>query len=460
MSWNFALDAEEAEFLKDGEVLDATYDVTVTDNHGATATQQVTVTIVGTNDVPVIGGTSSDTVQEDVDVSSGNLTAGGALTIADVDAGQSTLPAAGVRGRHLRHVHARCAGNWTYTADNSQAAIQGLAVDESLTDSFTAVSPDGTASQVVTVTINGANDVVYTVNDTVDPSATKLGAGTELHRRLRHSRQRLRAGQPDRRRRRARPAGDLPPGPDGPQQRRLRRRRAALHGQRRAAVDGQRLAGQQRSPARRGASTTRSRPGSTARPPTSTTSPSSCSIDVDPTAGVSYRTLTLEPGGTGSSGYQWRDQGTGTVFIADDAGNANVTQNSQNYAFAFFQSFLTGAYGPGNNFDGPAAVRHRAGGAPRRQLLADNHIVVDVVDDNAGPTAVADTNAADAVTESGVNPGNTPFPGDPSATGNVLTNDTDPDAGDTKTVQGVAAGNVGGTLTTGVGGAIVGPTAR
>ena len=34
--------------------------------------------------------------------------------------------------------------------------------------------------------------------------------------------------------------------------------------------------------------------------------------------------------------------------------------------------------------------------------------------------AVADTNAGDAVTEAGVNPGNTPFAGDPSAAGNVL----------------------------------------
>src|SRR5258707_2166001 len=45
----------------------------------------------------------------------------------------------------------------------------------------------------------------------------------------------------------------------------------------------------------------------------------------------------------------------------------------------------------------------------------------------------SDSNGADAVTESGVNPGNTPFAGDPSATGNVLTNDTDVDTGDTKT---------------------------
>ena len=69
---------------------------------------------------------------------------------------------------------------------------------------------------------------------------------------------------------------------------------------------------------------------------------------------------------------------------------------------------------------------------------------------------MADTNAGDPVVESGVNPGNTPFAGDPSATGNVLTNDTDPDAGDSQTVQGVAAGNVGGTLTTGVASPITG----
>ena len=53
--------------------------------------------------------------------------------------------------------------------------------------------------------------------------------------------------------------------------------------------------------------------------------------------------------------------------------------------------------------------------------------------------AVADTNAGDAVTRPGVNPGNTPFAGDPSATGNVLTNDTDVDTGDTKTVTGSTA---------------------
>ncbi len=50
---------------------------------------------------------------------------------------------------------------------------------------------------------------------------------------------------------------------------------------------------------------------------------------------------------------------------------------------------------------------------------------------NDAPVAVDDGNAGDAVTESGV------VVGDPSATGNVLTNDIDPDSGDTKTVTEV-----------------------
>lgn len=104
--------------------------------------------------------------------------------------------------------------------------------------------------------------------------------------------------------------------------------------------------------------------------------------DVDPGAGTSYRTLTLEPELTpqaaGQSGFQWRDAGTGTVFIADDEGNLNVTQNSENYAFLFFQGFLTSAYGPGNNFAGPAQFDIILQAFDGTQLVASNHIRVNV----------------------------------------------------------------------------------
>jgi hypothetical protein len=104
--------------------------------------------------------------------------------------------------------------------------------------------------------------------------------------------------------------------------------------------------------------------------------------DVDPSAGTSYRVLTLEPEGTpqaaGQSGFQWRDQGSNMVFILDDEGNANVTQNSQNYGFGFYQAFLTAAYGPGSGFAGPAQFDIVLQALDGAQLIARNHIVVDV----------------------------------------------------------------------------------
>ena len=48
-------------------------------------------------------------------------------------------------------------GNWTYTLDNSDPTVQALSGGETLADSFTAVSADGT-SQVVSITITGTND--------------------------------------------------------------------------------------------------------------------------------------------------------------------------------------------------------------------------------------------------------------------------------------------------------------
>ncbi|MCK1335491.1 DUF4082 domain-containing protein [Bradyrhizobium sp. 38] len=66
---------------------------------------------------------------------------------------------------------------------------------------------------------------------------------------------------------------------------------------------------------------------------------------------------------------------------------------------------------------------------------------------NRPPTAVADT--GDATEKGGTNNGTGGSPG----TGNVLTNDTDPDSGDTKTVTAVSFGSTSGTLGSSLNGA-------
>ena len=49
------------------------------------------------------------------------------------------------------------AGLWAYILDNGNPAVQALNVGDTLTDTFTAITVDGT-TQVVTITINGSND--------------------------------------------------------------------------------------------------------------------------------------------------------------------------------------------------------------------------------------------------------------------------------------------------------------
>ena len=97
----------------------------------------------------------------------------GTLTDTDVDNTANTFQA--VPRRRQRHGYGTysidAAGDWTYTLDNNNAAVQALNVGGTLTDTFTVTTADGTA-QPVTITINGANDAAVI-------SGTSTGAVTE-----------------------------------------------------------------------------------------------------------------------------------------------------------------------------------------------------------------------------------------------------------------------------------------
>ena len=75
------------DFLAAGQTLTVIYNVTVTDDGGVSSTQPVTITIIGTNDTPVITSTAqTGAVTEHTNVdNSGNLNIGGIITFTDVD---------------------------------------------------------------------------------------------------------------------------------------------------------------------------------------------------------------------------------------------------------------------------------------------------------------------------------------------------------------------------------------
>ena len=141
------------DYLPVGQSATDTFTYTISDGTGGTDTATVTITITGTNDTPVIGGDASGAVTED---DAATLIETGTLTIADPDTGESSFNAETVNGAYGDLVIA-ANGSWTYSADNSQAVIQELGAGETLIETVTVTSADGT-TQDITITINGVND--------------------------------------------------------------------------------------------------------------------------------------------------------------------------------------------------------------------------------------------------------------------------------------------------------------
>jgi VCBS repeat-containing protein len=170
VTWLFTADNALLQSRGDGQVLVQTYTVVIDDGHGGTASQLVTITITGTDDAAVITGDSTGAVVEAGGVNNGipgTPTDSGDLDATDVDGPPDSWevvvsPAASTNGYGTFTITAD--GVWTYTLDNSNAVVQALPASGSLADAFTVVTIDGT-SQVVSITITGANDAPVAVAD-------------------------------------------------------------------------------------------------------------------------------------------------------------------------------------------------------------------------------------------------------------------------------------------------------
>ncbi|MCL2912171.1 VCBS domain-containing protein, partial [Shewanella aquimarina] len=152
-----------------------TYDVK--DGHGGITHTGASTILAAVNDKAQIAGTSTVSLTEDKNVHQGMIHADGVLTITDPDSGQNQFVATSLQGQYgslTINEH----GHWTYTADNAQAAIQGLKTGESLTDTVLVHSVDGT-EQKVTVTINGTDDKAV-IGGVDTGSVTENSAGKDM----------------------------------------------------------------------------------------------------------------------------------------------------------------------------------------------------------------------------------------------------------------------------------------
>jgi VCBS repeat-containing protein len=145
--------AASLQSLAAGEVASDSFTYAIRLGNGTLSWATATVQIAGVNDKAAIGGDAAGEVTEDT-----TLTASGTLTVTDADHGQShaqtATGAASAAGWGTYSVDAD--GHWSYAVNN--AAVQFLGANDTRSDSFTVRSFDGTASQLVTITIHGNND--------------------------------------------------------------------------------------------------------------------------------------------------------------------------------------------------------------------------------------------------------------------------------------------------------------
>ena len=160
--WTYTMDGAHDAFVA-GQVYTDTFTAVSADG----TSQSVTVNITGTNDAAVIGGVTTGALTE-TDTA---LTTSGALTITDVDSATTFVAQASTAGDHgYGSFTLATNGAWTYTMGT---AHNEFVAGQLYTDSFTAVSADGT-SKTVTVsghTLSGTDAANYTVANTGSATA-------------------------------------------------------------------------------------------------------------------------------------------------------------------------------------------------------------------------------------------------------------------------------------------------
>jgi VCBS repeat-containing protein len=142
--WSYGLD-DAAQSLTAGQVVTDTIEVASADG----TIQNVTITVTGTDDTPIIDGTTSGAVKED-----SAQTVNGSLTVTDADSGQDGFVAETITSSQ-GSLTIDSAGEWSYQLDNS--AAQSMYEGEVATDVIEVTTLDGT-TQAINISITGTID--------------------------------------------------------------------------------------------------------------------------------------------------------------------------------------------------------------------------------------------------------------------------------------------------------------
>lgn len=179
-TYTYTLDnsKEKVNELKIGAKAYDEFTFTIKDQNGATSeSKDFTITIIGTNDIPVIedsSGLTGEVKEAGQDESGidipGTPQAEGKLVFSDVDTDgdqgwkwtiEGGLDANGVYGR-IELVETNGEWKWVYKLDNDREATQALSNNDTKTETFTVRITDdhgAYSEETITVTVKGTNDI-------------------------------------------------------------------------------------------------------------------------------------------------------------------------------------------------------------------------------------------------------------------------------------------------------------
>lgn len=186
----YVLDASAADALSEGEQITQVFSYTMSDNHGATSSAALTVTVSGVNDGPVALDDNAGRVKEDAKLQ-------GSVLVNDSDIDRlDTLEVASVNGQALENgiavvqldsgalVTIGADGTFTY---DTNGAFNSLNDGQAESDGFEYTVSDGhggTATARVNVAIDGVGSTVapeITPNPVTPPGSGPLPEDTPVH---------------------------------------------------------------------------------------------------------------------------------------------------------------------------------------------------------------------------------------------------------------------------------------
>ena len=141
-----------------GQTLTQVFNYTISDGHGGTSTSTLTITITGTNDGPVANPDTNTVAEDTVAAVTGNVL----TNDTDGDTGDTlTVTTTGAQVGTYGTVTIAANGAYSFTLNNGNAAVQALGVGQTLTQAFNYTISDGhggTSTSTLTITITGTND--------------------------------------------------------------------------------------------------------------------------------------------------------------------------------------------------------------------------------------------------------------------------------------------------------------